>query len=201
MSKCRRPPVLDRRRSPEIRPGSSPVVPQVSHETAVVRAKMEAMRSFESRLADDPHDAEALEKLGMLQLEVGYSHDAMSSFERLVEMSPMDAAARFWLSRALDSVGRTGDARIERQIGERLLVQEGPASEAESGPRTVAGVSPPSPAEGGKTAAPSALKKGSRTAQVDAGDSKTTPIGWEEVLLLVACLGILVIFVNILVRL
>jgi len=187
-------------------------VPSTSmgEEASVVREKMEAMRSFESRLEADPQDSQALERLGMLQLEVGYHHRALETFERLVEVSPMDATARFWFARALDSVGRKDDALVEKRIGGRLLEQEEKRDRSareevvEKGePGEVLIVARPrvEPAGSARSEAkPQAPKAMAAEHEIDAEPPSPNRFGLEEALILVASLGMLVLFMNILVR-
>ncbi|HLF06769.1 MAG TPA: BTAD domain-containing putative transcriptional regulator [Thermoplasmata archaeon] len=182
----------------------------IGEEAAVVREKMEAIRSFESRLEADPQDSQALERLGMLQLEVGYQHRALETFERLVEISPMDATARFWFARALASVGRKDDALVEKRIGSRLLEQEEKRDRAareevvekgEPGEVMIVG----RPGIGPKESAIPVVLPQAAPLKVQAGEVKPESpspnrFGLEEALILVASLGMLVLFVNILAR-
>jgi tetratricopeptide (TPR) repeat protein len=183
--------------------------PLIGEEATVVREKMEAMRSFESRLELDPHDAAALERLGMLELEVGYHHRALATFERLVEASPMDPAARFWLSRALDAVGRKEDSVLERRLGARLMEQEERrvAQKAEVVPekgepgevKILARAARPRVEVVREV--PKASAAGSPSKRAAATEvSSSARFGLEEAAVLLVSIGLLLILVNILVR-
>jgi O-antigen ligase len=94
-----------------------------------------AAATFERIVARYPNHLNALGNLGVSYLRAGAAERALPFFERALGIKPDDPLTHYYVSEVFASLGRSEDARAERQLSQRLAARIAPPIEkGPSGP-------------------------------------------------------------------
>jgi tetratricopeptide (TPR) repeat protein len=83
----------------------------------------EARNAFGRILAVKPNDVDSLFGLGQCELELKNYQAAVDKLQLVLQLAPTRLSAHYYLSRAFDGMGRTGDAQHEAALHQLMMEQ------------------------------------------------------------------------------